>query len=444
VRQSAGDFPFTDDQGSVDRRINNGSIRGGVHALAQHKSDHGLSTLHLVRDASRRGVPGPSEFQGSFSRTVLEEERDLFVLEHRRRNLTVFQGLAVDGHLLIGSQTSSSRYENPTPLFGGEPVDERSEFQSLSATGGLALFSDFDGQLYLGADVHRDRYQGGADLRAHRLTLAAFASSEWWFFDEELSLIGGLRSESIDGDRRRTVLLPSTGVIYRATDWFSLRGNLGKTFRTPDFDELYLDLETLRGDSELVSEESIAADAGFRFTMKPVAVEGVVFHRWLDHQILFLPRTAYLTQAQNLSETTSYGTESTVHADFGSGLRIEATHTWTVAQLARGSGPVPYQPEHRVGLGLDLRPGILLWTGLSAWKVTANASARSSVNLDLFGTHSNPSMALLDLTTEYRPWTWLTAGLSVHNVFDRSGIVDALQQPLPGRAYFLYLQAARP
>jgi vitamin B12 transporter len=442
VRQSAGDFPFTDDQGSVYQRVNNASTRAGIHVVAQHESGSGVSTLHLARDGSRRGVPGPSEFQSSFAQTKLREDRDVFVLEHRRRDLLRHAGLVVDGHLLIGSQASSSHYENPSPLFGGEPVDEKAQFRSMTATGGLSVFSHFDGQLSLGAEVHRDRYLGGRNLRAARLTIAGFASSEWWFFRERLSLIGGLRSESIDGDRQRTVLLPSTGAIYRVADWLALKGNLGKTFRVPDFDELYLDLETLRGDTDLVAEESITTDAGFRVSVEPFVVESVFFHRWLDHQILFLPRTAYLTQAQNLSDTTAHGTESAVRAGFGRAFGLEATHTWTVARLTGESASVPHQPEHRVTMGLKTRPGLLLWSVLPDWTLDVDASVRSAVNLDLFGTHSNPSATLLDLTTEYRPWTWLTAGLSVHNVMDGRGIVDALQRPLPGRATYLYLQVA--
>src|SRR5690606_9883078 len=108
-----------------------------------------------------------------------------------------------------------------------------------------------------------DGLQASSELSADRQVAAAALSNELFLFADSLSLIGGVRAEVIEDVAFFAVpVLPFGGVIWRATPWMKSAANVARTFRAPDFDELYLNTESVQGDPDLDPERALAWDAG--------------------------------------------------------------------------------------------------------------------------------------------------------------------------------------
>ena len=263
--------------------------------------------------------------------------------------------------------------------------------------------------------------------------------------DDKVSLIGGLRGEFVDGRRGLDVpIIPSAGVIWRAADMLALKANVARTYRVPDFDELYLQTETVRGNPELAAERALTLDAGVTVEPEasPVAGRATLFLRDTTDMIMFLPQSAYLYEAQNLDGAIARGLETSARLKLEDRFRLRATYTWTDARLdAAPSVQLARHPRHQGAVSTRAEfAGLGPLDGLRSLALTGEFDIRSKVNLDNFGNLSNPPFWQLDLGATVAPTRHLTFGLEVRNLTDNRRGADHLQRPLPGRAVYASMQ----
>ena len=157
--------------------------------------------------------------------------------------------------------------------------------------------------------------------------------------------------------------------------------------------------------------------------------------------ILFLPISAYVTQATNLKETTSRGVETSFTARFNRGLRLQAGYTWTHARMLETPNvQIPHQPAHSAFASANIElAGLfdIFEKHLRSFELRTSVQGRSAIQLNHFGTLSSAGNITLDLGATIKPTRWFQAGLSFENLLDDRMIVDSLQRPLPGRALYL-------
>ncbi|RAL20719.1 hypothetical protein DL240_15490 [Lujinxingia litoralis] len=462
VRRARGDFGFVDHQGVEQGRLNNDHQRFSGGGSARLKVGEGALHLTAMVEDGEGGSPGPSEFQRAFEQARVEDDRRLANLRWETQG-----GHAVGWqvHADVGLQDRRWAYENPRGHMSLEPVASSSRHQTLAAS--------LEGRLFAGrhiaglsAAAGAERYraaEGAASLGAERLSAALALSDEWLLADERLSLVGALRmellrevsTEAAFEPRVYAPLTPALGVIGRVHRRLEVRANLARTFRAADFDERFLTTEAVRGNPDLEPERAWAMDAGLRLRLSPGTATGpqalelgaTYFRNEIDEMILFLPVSAYVYQAQNLSGARAHGLESTLSWAPVAGLRLEGSYTLTRAYLKvdQGAGSpaqLPHQPRHRAHLRASFTVGGLF--GAGAWleeaRVQATARYRSRVALDNFGSLHSPGALHLDLGARAQLGREVRLGVEVQNLLNERRAQDFLQRPLPGRAFFVSVE----
>ncbi len=446
-RGAEGDFTFIDDQGQSHTRLNNSHNRLVTHGTGGVEIDDHELTGTVVVERGTRGAPGPSEYQQQYRRAHVHRRRLIATTGWKRRNLVSGSWGAIDGRVDAGYVDRRRQYDNSEPFVGSEPVDTTADHRSFVLRARGDLFLAFGNIAHLTLEGRFDtfdanyQWRGESELSTDRTTLAAGLSDEWLLFDEALSIIGGLRAEMIrDRDATRVPLIPSAGLIWRALPWLTAKGNVARTHRVPDFDELYLRTETIRGNPDLEPERALQWDLGLEIEGDDWPLGGRIafFQSDIRETILFLPETAYLYRAQNLEGATSLGLETALRAQPLDSLDLRVSYTWTRAHLDATPGvQLPHRPEHRAHLRGSLE--LAAWPpfdSLESLQLTATGQFRSRVNLGNFGRLTNPAFGTLDLGLSVAPSPWMTWGIDVHNITDHRRGADSLQRPLPGRAIY--------
>ena len=211
------------------------------------------------------------------------------------------------------------------------------------------------------------------------------------------------------------------------------RTNLARTFRAPDFDELYLNVETVRGNPALASERAWVFDGGIELGTAAFRVGSAYFENHMDSVILFLPVSSSVIEASNIEGATARGVETWFALEPTRWLLVDGRYTWTSATRDEGGEAVAHQPAHEGGLGATLKIGPRV-------RLRSDVHGRSVANLDNFGNLKAPGWISVDAGVHAQPLRWMTLGLTAQNLTDDRTRIDSLQQPLPGRTVFASIQ----
>ena len=448
TRASEGDYDFVDAQGQEHQRINNDHRALGAALTASHA----FSNLRHVGASFRfsgteRGSAGPAEFQESFSDARVEDTFGLGTLNAKQLNVVQNNYFSMDLQESIDLQVRQNTYLNPNAFSGGGLLQTDSDFWSSGGTINAAVYSsdlETPWKVDLSVRFRHESYQGKefGEMRsslersrslAETATLAHYMPKDW------LELTGTLRANISQGDGGISALLPAFGAALIPTDGFRIVGNVARTLRRPDFDELFLNLESIRGNPDLEPERALVWDFGAELAFAEFQAALTFFQNNTEDMILFLPITSAVTEAQNIDPTRAYGLEARLDWTLAKPIDLELTGTWTRAELAETSDQVPHQPEFsgRVGARLRLDDWI---PGNQKASLNAGLSGRSEANLDTFGSIKAPAYATMDAGLAWSPNAWLSIRARGLNLFDRRDLTDSLQAPLPGRTVFVSAQ----
>jgi outer membrane receptor protein involved in Fe transport len=466
-RRSDGDFGYRDAQGTDHTRINNDHEHLSVLAAGRFElGDHKLEPT-LMFDGGGAGVAGPGEFEREFSEARVDTRRTIGQLRWSSRGLHAGDWGVLDAHASVGYQHRETDYLNTNSFPGGARVDDRTRHSSVSVQGGLETWLSFGDMLHANVEARREAYdsthvQDGStsELAVERYTVAPSVSNELLALDQAVSIVTSVRLETthervleqatpslddLDG-RHWTDVIPAVGVSWRLEPWLTLKTNAARTFRAPDFDELYLDIVGMRGTPGLEPERAWNLDLGATLgrSDEGVSAEIVGFYNDVDQMIQFVATTAYLFEARNLGSGRSYGLESTVAWRPLDRLSLSGSYTWTESALVGLDGTlIPGQPRHRATANARLNLESVDWLGaLPGLALRSAATWRSSINLDPFGNLQSEAYWTVDAGAQVRPWNWLQMGINVRNITDNRWGADSLQRPLPGRAIFVTAGAA--
>lgn len=456
-RQATGDFPFVDRQGQASRRVNNDHSNLQAVASARWRAGDDTWRVTTLLNRGELGVPGPSEFQRQFAFARLQHTRVLTNTSWRHRNALKGAWGVMDVSLRSGLQWQKQSYDNPTAYLGGGGFTNQN--QAIIAEGQLQtqwflktstfLTTQLDAryETFTSRSPSDDPGSEDAAIGATRRVVAGALSVEQVLLNNTLSLVGVLRVEGVDNQpsAQPNLLLPAFGAVIKPAARVEIKGNIARTARIPDFDELYLNHETVRGNPNLDAESAWVADLGVHVNLwAQLAMETVVFGQLIDEVILFVPRTAYLVQATNVGEASQYGVEQSLAWRLHRRLQLEGAYTWTVAQFRNAlRTQFPNQPRHQARLASTLSlanvPGL-------RWADTANVMLqwrwRSKITLDNFARLENNSVHLVQAGIDLGWRKAWTLRMDVQNILDVQTALDSLQRPLPGRRFSVALRYA--
>ena len=270
-------------------------------------------------------------------------------------------------------------------------------------------------------------------------------------WEGRLRLLPALRHDDTEGFG--TEWLPRIGLVAELLPGLRLKANLEKSYRVPNFQELYLpDLGFIRGNPNLRSEESTDGDVGFQLAfarlgpLRNVSLEGAYFRREIDESIVFLQVSPSLVQPENTGSATIEGFEIGASLDLYGWLRLSANHTYLDTEVDATGTPLPGRADNETNLRIELGPPSRVA------QLVVEMQATDKIPVTDTGSTTVPSrttwdaavsvdLAKLDVVRERVPFKELRLTVEGFNLTDEF-VRSALYLPQPGRSWAVRMAMA--
>lgn len=420
---SDGAFGFEDGNGAPRTRANNGSdVAGGSLRLVWRVSKDLELTVSDHAQGAARGVPGVDQFPTPAARAT--DALNVAQIVVRARDV------GVDGlDLTVGGwhRYSLLRFEDPEPWLP-PAIDNRHDMHGVGAHAELTWYWG-EHQVVIGRIEGRGEWgaiaRSGASAQSpSRGVLGLLVADEVTLADGIVRFTPAVRVDIATGFD--PVAVPKLGVEVRPVDPLAFRVNVGRAYRLPSFEELYYDAGQVRGNPDLSPEDALSIDAGVELDLGWIRANATWFRLQIANLVVFLPKTAFLIEADDGKAALSQGVEAGLTVQPVEGLELGATYTFTDARFEDTGARLPGRSEHQVGGRVAGR----VWR-LGGW---VGATWQSETPLDRFGSLVEEGRVMLGAGLDGEVTDWMTLEVEGTNLLDLRGAVDALQQPLPGLA----------
>jgi vitamin B12 transporter len=324
------------------------------------------------------------------------------------------------------------------------PIDVDAQLQTLGARAGdtwrfrpfgqqLAVRALADGAqdwLHASDRRDRDRANAGAGLEP-RLDL----------LDERVSITAGVRADWTDGFG--TEVLPTAGLVIAPVRWLRLRGQAGRAYRAPTFDELFHPNEGfITGNPDLEPEDAWNFDAGLELELAELGpitelhVGATAFRREIDESIVLLLVGPSTIRPENLGHATAEGYELTASFRLTRFVRFQIQHTQLDSRRDANHRRLPGQPGDETSGQLQLGPD-------RVWKLIGEGEHVGEILVNEGGSRRLPARTVWHAAVALNVARWPGFGLErvvselwlsarVNNIGDEA-VRDAVAFPQPGR-----------
>lgn len=441
-RLSNGDFQYRFNDPATGRERTEKRVNNALDAkefFAKGTVDASSATRFSFSgewSKAERGVPGSLAFPSPHAKQDDETRRTQVEVETRVGRVLHVQATGFHHQL-------ATRFVDPNPFWPSQ-ADNTGMATGTSLQGDFVLGRDL--LFTAGATYLRERSRGSS-LGAHaRDASAAFAQVDasrkglLGLQELKLNVLPAVRVDHYEGFG--TVTSPKVGAILTRlrNGHLALRGNVGRSFRAPTFNDLYWPEDAFtvgnpRLRPERTNEVEVGGSANVPFRGR-VYGEVSWFRRWARDLIVWgMDPATFKWSPANVSKARITGQEVKLRWEEASGRAlVELVYSHLTAE---NTGEEPgvqgkrliYRPEHTASLraGLDGR-----W-----WYVNAMALYVGSLYTDEANTKQLPGHTIVDANTGLR-WSGLgfnwTLRLSMDNLFDTQyQLADGY--PMPGRLW---------
>jgi vitamin B12 transporter len=222
----------------------------------------------------------------------------------------------------------------------------------------FALRSGFDYRYILldstGAGT-RDRHDGGVYLTPE------------WSPVLSLRVIPSIKAVT---DGKEFIPVPKLGISWEATEYLVLKNNYFRSFKFPDFDDLYWAGGGYHGNPDLRPEDGWGADLVAEYQWREtLAAEGTVFAQYTVDSIHWHKAWDGSWEPTNIGEAALFGADLRVKTGFDVSwgpiekISPSASYQYLLTYLLsygyswEDGKRIPYQPLHTIGASLDLSWG---------------------------------------------------------------------------------------
>ncbi len=461
---SEGDFRFLDDRGTRenphdDRRASRrNNAFDSVEALFKGGSTlpNGLR-LDLTSEAffKDQGVPGPGNVQ--FPDPWLREWRALNYLRGGQEGLLD----ALDASGTVFGIYERTEFRDPKGDFSRLPQDRRDETTLVGgnlagtyypvASHALGWFSEAVHERFAGFDAKAPQSDEPDQTRLH-LSLAL--QDQAALFAERLLVVPTLRYEHLRDDvsatfdianrpsaqreRHATDLWsPSIGAQIYVSPWLTLRGNVGRFQRAPNFSELFGSRGSVRGNPDLHAEDGIMRDVGFAATPEgdrrlKLRLEYAYFNNDVDDIIVMIQTSPNFFTPRNVGGARIRGHEVALRTTLLGRVALDLNYTHQDAENRSAS------PNFR-GRQLPGRPADEVYARTQLFAAQGELYYEFNLVSGNFTGERNlnriPTRDVHTLGAVARVFDRLTLSVEARNLTDNQ-ISDVGGFPLPGRSYF--------
>lgn len=427
-------------------RVNDESDRqAGLLRVGRDLGESLHASLSDLVSYTSRGEPGLD------SGTDAVGGQQLFAHQRFVRNLAV---LSLDGgareHGLGGGlrlyhRLEWTRFQDPQPRLGPSiRTDDRNG--ALGARFGLHGETSLLGVRQRGSlrlSFRRDGLVSDELPTVSRRTWGAVLQDDAGIGEGRLRVIPALRMDH--SNDFGTEWLPRVGVLARPLPWLTLKANLERSYRLPDFDELYLPNKGfIRGNPGLEPEKATNLDAGFEVglqrlgPLRDVRLQAAWFRNDVHQSIVWVLVSPFTVAPLNSGSATIEGVESALSFGLTPWARVSASYTWLDARVDASGSPLPGRAPEEASLRLELGPAS------GAIRLTSEVRYTGRIPVSFGGATSISPRTVVDagLSVDLAAIHFLHVPAGLHhltlfvdgrNLGDAS-VRDALFFPQPGRS----------
>jgi vitamin B12 transporter len=401
------------------------------------------------------GRPGPALGPGGLAlQSQTAHQRRTRNLSSVSLEATDLAGWGLDGSVRVFHRFDRSRYRDSDPPIGA-PVASDNRNHAFGGRGAIERSAEFGFSAHrasLGVEIRRDWLDAKDARNRDRDTYGVFLQDELRFFDQRLTLVPALRFDRTDGFGSEW--LPRLGVVVTPWPWLRLKGNLERAYRVPNFDELYFNEGSLRGNPSLNPEESWNADGGVQlgfdeiWIFDDISIEVVGFHNEIEDSIVFQLVSLNVIAATNTGDATVTGVELAGAFRLFDWIEFSGNYTRLDSEDERTKESLPGRADEEHLLRLAIGPSDGLFKLVGERQYTSSIPVRSGGTSKLPGrTIYNASFTFDFAKLRLVPERWrlgarrLALSVIGTNLDDRS-VRDALGFPQPGRTLLFQAEAA--
>jgi vitamin B12 transporter len=179
-------------------------------------------------------------------------------------------------------------------------------------------------------------------------------------------LIGSVKGAT---DTNRAVAIPKLGFSWQITDTFTLKHNYFRSFKFPDFDDLYYrSLDNIFvGNPHLKPEDGLGTDLSGEWTpTETFSVNSTWYAQWTEDSIHWIKSAGGRWSPENIgtAQFIGFDVRPTLRIPVGrhgiTSIKLGVTYQYQVSWLLSGSLTyedgyrIPYMPTHIAGGSVDL------------------------------------------------------------------------------------------
>ncbi|MDR0663726.1 MAG: TonB-dependent receptor, partial [Spirochaetaceae bacterium] len=209
------------------------------------------------------------------------------------------------------------------------------------------------------------------------------------------------------------VPVPKLGLLLRVTDSLSIKNNYFRSFKHPNFQDLYWSGGEFSGNPDLKPEDGWGADLGAAWNYgDSISIDGAFFTQWTTDSIHWSAGPGGIWSPQNVGEAIFFGLDSKIKTEvpvsFGPvrTVCLSLSYKYLLSYLLSygytwsSEKRIPYMPMHTVGASADF-----FWGG----KDSPRAGSFS-----ISGHFESLRFANTSNITELDPYFLLNANLNQH------------------------------
>lgn len=225
---------------------------------------------------------------------------------------------------------------------------------------------------------------------------------------------------------------PKFGAAVKPLDWFTIKGNAGRSFRAPSFAELYFNHGFVEGNPELDPERATSYDAGAQLHTSWLFFEGAAFRSDIEDLIEYVLVSGFRYKPYNIGRARLDGVELSMRFEPIRFAALSGTYTLLRARdLERGGdadAQIPGRPRHTGFARAEGRWDVFT-PFVEFHYVGGNFITAANTKL-------LPERKIWNVGLTTRAGDHVTLGMEAKNVGNDEA-VDIRGFPLPGRSVFM-------
>jgi vitamin B12 transporter len=355
VNRAENHFLFTDHYNYTRRKDNNEVWDAGAGTSAVWEFSNLIKLI-----ISTNFYYGDKNIPSSGFSSIFGRQQDLFSRSNVMLDMPRIFHDDLSMEASVGYNFTRRDYTSPSDEFSRHDQQNVTVINRWNWYAGeqLILRSGFDYRfIYLDSTEvgNRNRYDGGIYLTTEYKPL------------KQLMLIPSVKAVFASRGDSKITAVPKLGLLWNVTDSLVLKNNYFRSFKFPDFEELYWSGGGGIGNPDLRPEDGWGADIGgeWRIT-KRMKLENVFFTHWLKDSIHWYSGAGGNWRPENVGEAMFFGLENKfsleIPLSFGPMKKIipSISYQYLLSYLLSfgydfGSNKrIPYSPEHTIGASLDI------------------------------------------------------------------------------------------